>query len=346
MGETEMMRTGEPTLELVLPPKSAGSCSWTESGLTEKLIASITDDKDIKQGLYPSPGAHASTAYGGGKSKTDWHWDVAVLVFESHPKYGPSIKPALDAQKNDPKMASKLRNSWAKKIKNRLKRMGEITRGYMEKMGETGAGIARECDIDMTADNKFTNRPALAEPEAPKSVLSTKHKIEETPAGKTPARGGTSKPADPAKPPKKKSKMEEFSAIVQAEEVELAKTKVEAAAMVKVESQKAVLQAKLAILPSKKEEWAEKRHMKQDMKMEKMRLMHHLQMARLQQGTSDPGPSSHATSRSSMPGSFLPDASMSTSDASMSLSLGAGLNDWEVLVPFGMFLPLPHAAEI
>ncbi|GLB34546.1 hypothetical protein LshimejAT787_0201110 [Lyophyllum shimeji] len=335
-------------------------------------------------------------------------------------------------------MASKLRNSWAEKIKNRLKRMGEITRGYMEEMGETGAGVARECDIDMTADNKFTNRwieikkvcpwffemrdligerpnlirtgignsgtdidmgalansegevevigevtereenpltddddlphpstlgelsnpplptpirPALAKPEAPESVLSTKHKIEETPAGKTPARAGTSKPADPAKPPKKKSKMEEFSAIAQAEEVsrqrelELAKTKVEAAAMVKVESQKAVLQAKLAILQSKKEERAEKRRMKQDMKMEKMRLMHQLQMARLQQSTSDPGPSSHAASRSSTPGSFLPDASMSTSDASMSPSSGAGLNDWEALAPFGMFLPPPHAPE-
>ncbi|KAF8056604.1 hypothetical protein FPV67DRAFT_1714403 [Lyophyllum atratum] len=423
----------------------ASKLDWTEKGLTEKLIASITDDKDIKQGLFPSPGAHASTTHGGGRSKTDWHWDLAVLVFEAHAKYGPSIQAVVDAQKTNPKTASKLRNAWAEKIKNRLKRMGEITRGYMAEMGETGAGIVRESDIDMTQDNKLTNkwkaikeicpwffdmkdliaeRPnlvptgighsgteiemsalatgdgeveiigeidisddnspadddddlphpsllaaeALATPKLPPPTHATpikpevsditvagnaKRKLEEALGGKTPARAGTSKPAVPGKPPAKKSKMEEFTAIAQAEEVsrqkelDLARTKVEAAARVKVESEKAILQAKLAMIESKKEERADKRRVKHEAKMEKMRLQHELQLARLrQQNITDLGPStsSHASATPSSQPSLFTD--MSISDASFSTSSSSsanGVDDWEALAPYGMFLPSsPH----
>ncbi|PCH41829.1 hypothetical protein WOLCODRAFT_159341 [Wolfiporia cocos MD-104 SS10] len=33
-----------------------------------------------------------------------------------------------------------------------------MTRGYLEEMGETGAGITWEDEIDMSLDNSFTNK--------------------------------------------------------------------------------------------------------------------------------------------------------------------------------------------
>jgi hypothetical protein len=37
-------------------------------------------------------------------------------------------------------------------------RMGKTTRGYIEEMGQTGAGIERADDIDTTVTNSFTTK--------------------------------------------------------------------------------------------------------------------------------------------------------------------------------------------
>jgi hypothetical protein len=68
--------------------------SWKEDALSEKLLAAITDDPRIKQGLYPSPGANVSSSKGGGQKKTTWQWQLALLVFSDHPKYSAAINRA------------------------------------------------------------------------------------------------------------------------------------------------------------------------------------------------------------------------------------------------------------
>ncbi|KAG1809535.1 hypothetical protein EV424DRAFT_1300903, partial [Suillus variegatus] len=52
--------------------------SWTPE-LSVKLLSAITDDPDIKQGLFPSPGANLRT---GGKTKAAYHLVLCVILFK------------------------------------------------------------------------------------------------------------------------------------------------------------------------------------------------------------------------------------------------------------------------
>ncbi|KAG1723099.1 hypothetical protein EDB19DRAFT_1580933, partial [Suillus lakei] len=46
------------------------------------LPSAITDDPDIKQGLFPSPGTNPRMD---GKTKAAYHWALCVILFEEHP---------------------------------------------------------------------------------------------------------------------------------------------------------------------------------------------------------------------------------------------------------------------
>ncbi|KAI0687191.1 hypothetical protein BC835DRAFT_1522848 [Cytidiella melzeri] len=125
--------------------------SWSkDTMLTDKLISSILDNTEIKSCLYSSVGGNVSTSCGGGKTKSEHHWQLAILVFGDHPDYEKLITSA----KADPKQ----RSAWATKVKNRLSSLESTYAMHMESMGETGAGINREDEIDMTMDNKFVNK--------------------------------------------------------------------------------------------------------------------------------------------------------------------------------------------
>ncbi|KAG1902807.1 uncharacterized protein F5891DRAFT_927470, partial [Suillus fuscotomentosus] len=102
--------------------------SWTPT-MSAALLSAITDDTNIKQGLFPSPGANPRT---GGKTKAAYHWAICVTLFENHPDYHTPFSHAITPKQKD---------TWANKIKNQIKRMSEITCKYMDEMGETGAGI-------------------------------------------------------------------------------------------------------------------------------------------------------------------------------------------------------------
>ncbi|KAG2366990.1 hypothetical protein BDR07DRAFT_1351646 [Suillus spraguei] len=45
---------------------------WTDT-LTWSLVSAVTSDDAIRKGLYPEPGANASTKNGGGAKKTEHH---------------------------------------------------------------------------------------------------------------------------------------------------------------------------------------------------------------------------------------------------------------------------------
>ncbi|KAF8987087.1 hypothetical protein BDQ17DRAFT_1335241 [Cyathus striatus] len=114
----------------------------------------MTTDMKIKNSLFPPPGGHLSTTKGGGKKKTDWHWKLAIAMFEKHDIFGESFKLVLDAQQQERIMAkggipaaSKARKPWVDKIKNHLRVMRSIMAKHIADMGQTGAGLKSADEI-------------------------------------------------------------------------------------------------------------------------------------------------------------------------------------------------------
>ncbi|KAF8223533.1 hypothetical protein L208DRAFT_1316273, partial [Tricholoma matsutake] len=106
-------------------------------------------DVEIKQGLFPLPGANTSLAKGGSKPMTEYQWELVRKIFEGHKKY----KDVFALVKT-----SSEKGVWGCKIKNWLKQMTQDVCKYWDKMGETGAGITCEEEINMELNNSFTNK--------------------------------------------------------------------------------------------------------------------------------------------------------------------------------------------
>ncbi|KAF8189655.1 hypothetical protein BJ912DRAFT_966029 [Pholiota molesta] len=129
---------------------------WTDADLNFTLLNAITNDRDIKEGLYPSPGGNMTTIKSGGNKKRVWQWKLAVEIFQAHPKYKAAFSRTLNC--TDAKTASKLQTIWSSKIKNRLTRMASIAREHIATLGQTGEGIRTVEDVDMSRNNEFTNK--------------------------------------------------------------------------------------------------------------------------------------------------------------------------------------------
>ncbi|KDQ60038.1 hypothetical protein JAAARDRAFT_45911 [Jaapia argillacea MUCL 33604] len=99
-----------------------------EAKLSWSMIGAISDDPVIKRGLFPPEGPNQRR--NGGKTKTEHYW--AGLP--------------------------KDKTVWCNKIKNRLSKMTEITRKGNTILRETGAGIMKAEQINMTDDNTFTDK--------------------------------------------------------------------------------------------------------------------------------------------------------------------------------------------
>ncbi|KIJ09090.1 hypothetical protein PAXINDRAFT_17820 [Paxillus involutus ATCC 200175] len=121
---------------------------WNEQ-LTFRMLTEITEDEDIKQGLFPVPGANPRNQ---GLPKTHWHWAVCEKLFSQHHDY--QEKFAL-LQKIG---TAKQKEAWHTKIKNRLKRMTDNTLKHIEVMGQTGAGIKTRSEIDTNQQNAFVTK--------------------------------------------------------------------------------------------------------------------------------------------------------------------------------------------
>ncbi|KAF8219769.1 hypothetical protein L208DRAFT_1546306, partial [Tricholoma matsutake] len=123
--------------------------SWKDEDLDFLLIGVIEEDEEIKQGLFPLPGANKSLAKGGSKPKMEYQWELARKIFEEHEKYKDVFALAKTSSE---------KGVWGHKIKNQLKRMTQDVCEYHDKMGETGAGITHEKEISMELDNPFMNK--------------------------------------------------------------------------------------------------------------------------------------------------------------------------------------------
>ncbi|KAF8224449.1 hypothetical protein L208DRAFT_1109004, partial [Tricholoma matsutake] len=121
--------------------------SWKDVDLNWSLITILEEHQAIRQGLFPVPGANVTISQGGSKPKTDYQWMLAQKLFENHEKYKDvSASVQMPADKAN----------WQRKIKNHLKWMMQEVHKYHDMMGETGAGIMHEEDIDMECNNSLT----------------------------------------------------------------------------------------------------------------------------------------------------------------------------------------------
>ena len=88
--------------------------------MSQARITAITKDPKIKQALFPSPGSNVSGSKGGGKPKTDYHWQLCQILFGGHKTYGAAFQKVEDCA--DVKKRAAVRKTWGIKIKNRLKK--------------------------------------------------------------------------------------------------------------------------------------------------------------------------------------------------------------------------------
>lgn len=89
--------------------------SWKDVELSKALISAITNDQKIKQALYLSPGSNVSGSKGGGKPKTDFHWQLCQILFRVHDMYGPALQKVEEC--TDVKKHVALKRTWGIKIK-------------------------------------------------------------------------------------------------------------------------------------------------------------------------------------------------------------------------------------
>ncbi|KAF7791807.1 hypothetical protein EIP86_002831 [Pleurotus ostreatoroseus] len=128
--------------------KAKGNTVWNDERSFE-LLRTISEHPDISRVIYPPEGGNASTQQGGGKSKTEFYFKLCYFMFPNDISVLDTLKTA-SAQK-----------PWGMKIKNRLKSMEKTVREHVQEMGETGAGISKEDEIDMSLDNELTNKWAI-----------------------------------------------------------------------------------------------------------------------------------------------------------------------------------------
>ncbi|THU79017.1 hypothetical protein K435DRAFT_811066 [Dendrothele bispora CBS 962.96] len=130
---------------------------WTTDRI-DALINGITDNPEIKQGLFPSPETVAHDQYGNivkanSKPKTEYNWKLAKVVFEFDEDYADVFMSTTGATAGQ--------NYWAGKIKNKLEEMIGKVNKYKNEMGETGAGLTSAEQIDMSLTNGFTTKWAM-----------------------------------------------------------------------------------------------------------------------------------------------------------------------------------------
>ncbi|KDR65954.1 hypothetical protein GALMADRAFT_217266 [Galerina marginata CBS 339.88] len=99
------------------------------------LVNGNGDNKDIKNGLYPLPGGNMSLSKRGSKPKAEYHWALTFHIFGDDADYQEAITAAVTVGKH----------------------LQTAIRNIINEMGETGAGLTAEDQIDMSIDSAVTS---------------------------------------------------------------------------------------------------------------------------------------------------------------------------------------------
>ncbi|KAK7463486.1 hypothetical protein VKT23_006834 [Stygiomarasmius scandens] len=127
---------------------------WTDD-LTETMLKELTDNPEIKQGLFPGPGTVGKDVDGNTVTKSntlakaDYQYMLAEALF-AHERF--KYKASFDKDK----MNAKGRAWWAGKIKSKLEELVGKVKECKKMMGETGEGLTSEEQIDMSQENALT----------------------------------------------------------------------------------------------------------------------------------------------------------------------------------------------
>ncbi|KAG2040802.1 hypothetical protein BDR03DRAFT_1029631 [Suillus americanus] len=154
---------------------------WTEE-LTFQMLTEITEDEDIKQGLFP---VHGLNPRNQGVPKTHWHWVLCEKLFSYHEDYKSRFEVLRD--KGTPKQ----KEAWHTKIKNSSP---DYAPG-----NDLGGYASEEWDIERQTPERGND--------SAKNVASV------------PSEDGKHVDENEKAPRKKKQKKDEFAEIVQAKEV-------------------------------------------------------------------------------------------------------------------------------
>ncbi|KAE9387910.1 hypothetical protein BT96DRAFT_947992 [Gymnopus androsaceus JB14] len=127
---------------------------WNDA-LVEILLKELMDNPEIKQGLFPAPGTVGRDQEGNpvtksnSRPKNEYYFMLAQAVFgDENSKY-------KDIFANKAKDASG-KDIWATRIKNKLEELVRKYKKHKKDMGETGAGLTSEDQINMTLTNSLT----------------------------------------------------------------------------------------------------------------------------------------------------------------------------------------------
>ncbi|KAG1787640.1 uncharacterized protein HD556DRAFT_1312539 [Suillus plorans] len=244
------------------PPK----IEWTEE-LTFQMLTEITEDKDIKQGLFPVPGSNPRNQ---GVPKTHWHWYIKVMGAT-----GAGIKKRSDVDKSH---QNQFVTKWME-IEGACPYFFEMRELIGQRPNNIPVGLSNnDTDIDVSAI--IRSSPDYAPGNDLGGYASEEWDIErQTPeCGNDSAKNVALVPSEDGKhvdgvrkrrgtenekaPRKKKQKKDEFAEIVQAEEV----TRQKEMDVAKVRAEKDIMRAKikLAKIELEREKLCDQRERRRD----------------------------------------------------------------------------------
>ncbi|KAE9397024.1 hypothetical protein BT96DRAFT_996205 [Gymnopus androsaceus JB14] len=131
-----------------------GTVKWTPE-LTDALLQELTDNPEIKQGIYPGPGTmlkdenRNAMTKSNSKPKSEYQFMLAEALFSNeqhgyHTKFKTNVEEAVGWL------------WWGNKVKTRLEYMQHKVMTAQALMGETGVGLTSEDQIDMSLENSLT----------------------------------------------------------------------------------------------------------------------------------------------------------------------------------------------
>ncbi|KAG6886608.1 hypothetical protein C0992_003181 [Termitomyces sp. T32_za158] len=278
--QLKVNKSQEPKEEIGTDELEEGAAiDWSGDKLSEKLLANICEDAQIKQGLFPAPGANKSTKNGGGKPKTEFHiFQIEAILAESPWFF--EMYDLIGKRPND--VPTGIGNSNTKIDMSIMGLRGDCEDDQLSELDE----LRDDSDREEREASEISTKESLESEDEVEAIAgkvqlpSTSKKRTHNDSSsedikpKTPARSSTSKPTSQHK--RKKNKLEEFSELAKAEELTRQKELDVAHARAQLATERH--HAKMEILKAKLADRKEHREYKLQMEQLKLKQKQELRM--------------------------------------------------------------------